>query len=147
VGLLFIASLRNIEDADDPAGIVRDYLAALAPGSWVWATQAWPAGVAQRPRLAHERPRADASEPATSPVGSAVRAVYRAGGVFAGALDSAQQAHAADGLAGAERQRGEVRPAGVPLTGVDHAGLNQFGAVEQRGDLFDRVVARARGPG
>jgi S-adenosyl methyltransferase len=35
VGLLFVASLHNIPDADDPAGIVRDYLAALAPGSYV----------------------------------------------------------------------------------------------------------------
>jgi SAM-dependent methyltransferase len=35
VGLLFIASLHNIVDADDPARIVRDYLAALAPGSYV----------------------------------------------------------------------------------------------------------------
>lgn len=35
VGLLFIASLHNIPDADDPAGIVRKYLAALAPGSYV----------------------------------------------------------------------------------------------------------------
>ncbi|MGH3264846.1 MAG: SAM-dependent methyltransferase, partial [Trebonia sp.] len=35
VGLLFIASLHNIPDADDPAGIVRRYLAALAPGSYV----------------------------------------------------------------------------------------------------------------
>jgi SAM-dependent methyltransferase len=35
VALLFIASLHNIPDADDPAGIVRNYLAALAPGSYV----------------------------------------------------------------------------------------------------------------
>lgn len=35
VGLLFIASLHNIPDADDPAGIVRKYLAALVPGSYV----------------------------------------------------------------------------------------------------------------
>jgi SAM-dependent methyltransferase len=35
VGLLFIASLHNIPDADDPAGIVRQYLAALAPGSYL----------------------------------------------------------------------------------------------------------------
>jgi SAM-dependent methyltransferase len=35
VGLLFIASLHNLVDADDPARIVRDYLAALAPGSYV----------------------------------------------------------------------------------------------------------------
>jgi SAM-dependent methyltransferase len=35
VGLLFIASLHNLVDDDDPAGIVRDYLAALAPGSYV----------------------------------------------------------------------------------------------------------------
>lgn len=34
-GLLFVASLHNIPDADDPAGIVRKYLAALAPGSHV----------------------------------------------------------------------------------------------------------------
>jgi SAM-dependent methyltransferase len=33
VGLLFVASLHNIPDADDPAGLVRQYLAALAPGS------------------------------------------------------------------------------------------------------------------
>jgi hypothetical protein len=35
VGLLFVASLHNIPDADDPAGIVARYLAALAPGSHV----------------------------------------------------------------------------------------------------------------
>jgi SAM-dependent methyltransferase len=35
VGLLFVASLHNLVDADDPAGIVRRYLAALAPGSYV----------------------------------------------------------------------------------------------------------------
>jgi SAM-dependent methyltransferase len=35
VGLLFIASLHNIVDADDPAGIVSAYLAALAPGSYL----------------------------------------------------------------------------------------------------------------
>jgi S-adenosyl methyltransferase len=35
VGLLFIAVLHNVEDADDPAGIADRYLAALAPGSYV----------------------------------------------------------------------------------------------------------------
>ncbi|HEY1627140.1 MAG TPA: SAM-dependent methyltransferase [Streptosporangiaceae bacterium] len=35
VGLLFIASLHNIPDEDDPAGIVARYLAVLAPGSYV----------------------------------------------------------------------------------------------------------------
>jgi len=35
VGLLFIASLHNIPDADDPAGLVARYLAALAPGSYL----------------------------------------------------------------------------------------------------------------
>lgn len=35
VALLFIASLHNIPDADDPAGIVSKYLAALAPGSYL----------------------------------------------------------------------------------------------------------------
>jgi SAM-dependent methyltransferase len=35
VGLLFIAVLHNIADADDPAGIAARYLAALAPGSYV----------------------------------------------------------------------------------------------------------------
>ena len=35
VGLLFVASLHNIPDADDPAGLVRKYLAALAPGSYL----------------------------------------------------------------------------------------------------------------
>jgi SAM-dependent methyltransferase len=33
VGLLFVASLHNIPDADDPAGVVARYLTALAPGS------------------------------------------------------------------------------------------------------------------
>ncbi len=33
VGLLFVACLHNIPDADDPAGIVARYQAALAPGS------------------------------------------------------------------------------------------------------------------
>jgi SAM-dependent methyltransferase len=35
VGLLFVASLHNIPDADDPAGLVARYLAALAPGSYL----------------------------------------------------------------------------------------------------------------
>ena len=35
VGLMFIASLHNLEDADDPAGVVRKYLAVMAPGSYV----------------------------------------------------------------------------------------------------------------
>jgi hypothetical protein len=35
VGLLFIAVLHNIVDADDPAGIAARYLDALAPGSYV----------------------------------------------------------------------------------------------------------------
>ena len=35
VGLLFVASLHNIPEADDPAGIVARYLAALAAGSYL----------------------------------------------------------------------------------------------------------------
>jgi hypothetical protein len=35
VGLLFIAVLHNIADADDPAGIAARYMDALAPGSYV----------------------------------------------------------------------------------------------------------------
>jgi hypothetical protein len=35
VGLLFVAVLHNIVDADDPAGIAARYMAALAPGSYV----------------------------------------------------------------------------------------------------------------
>ena len=35
VGLLFVACLHNIPDADDPAGIVAQYLSALAPGSYL----------------------------------------------------------------------------------------------------------------
>jgi hypothetical protein len=35
VGLLLVASLHNIPDADDPAGLVARYLAALAPGSYL----------------------------------------------------------------------------------------------------------------
>jgi SAM-dependent methyltransferase len=35
VGLLFIAVLHNLVDADDPSGIAARYLAALAPGSYV----------------------------------------------------------------------------------------------------------------
>jgi hypothetical protein len=35
VGLLFVAVLHNIGDADDPAGIAARYLASLAPGSYV----------------------------------------------------------------------------------------------------------------
>ena len=35
VGLLFVASLHNIPDDDDPAGIVARYLTALAPGSYL----------------------------------------------------------------------------------------------------------------
>jgi hypothetical protein len=33
VGLMFVASLHNIPDSGDPAGLVARYLAALAPGS------------------------------------------------------------------------------------------------------------------
>ena len=35
VGLLLVAVLHNIPDADDPAGIAARYMAALAPGSYV----------------------------------------------------------------------------------------------------------------
>ena len=35
VGLLFVACLHNIPDADDPAGLVARYLTALAPGSYL----------------------------------------------------------------------------------------------------------------
>jgi len=35
VGLLLVAVLHNIRDADDPAGIAARYMAALAPGSYV----------------------------------------------------------------------------------------------------------------
>lgn len=35
VGLLLIAVLHNIVDADDPAGIAARYMAALAPGSYL----------------------------------------------------------------------------------------------------------------
>ncbi|HTU72575.1 MAG TPA: SAM-dependent methyltransferase [Trebonia sp.] len=35
VGLLLVAVLHNISDADDPAGIAARYMAALAPGSYV----------------------------------------------------------------------------------------------------------------
>jgi hypothetical protein len=35
VGLLFVAVLHNLRDADDPAGIAARYMAALAPGSYV----------------------------------------------------------------------------------------------------------------
>ena len=35
VALLFIASLHNIPDQDDPAGLVARYLDALAPGSYL----------------------------------------------------------------------------------------------------------------
>ncbi len=35
VALMFVASLHNIPDADDPAGIVARYLAALEPGSYL----------------------------------------------------------------------------------------------------------------
>ena len=35
VGLLFVAVLHNVKDADDPAGIAARYMAALAPGSYV----------------------------------------------------------------------------------------------------------------
>jgi S-adenosyl methyltransferase len=35
VGLLFVASLHNIPDADDPAGLVARYLTALAAGSYL----------------------------------------------------------------------------------------------------------------
>jgi SAM-dependent methyltransferase len=35
VALMFVASLHNIPDADDPAGLVARYLAALAPGSYL----------------------------------------------------------------------------------------------------------------
>jgi hypothetical protein len=35
VGLMFMACLHNIQDADDPAGLVARYLTALAPGSYL----------------------------------------------------------------------------------------------------------------
>jgi len=35
VALMFVASLHNIPDADDPAGVVARYLAAFAPGSYL----------------------------------------------------------------------------------------------------------------
>jgi hypothetical protein len=35
VGLLFVAVLHNIADADDPAGIAARYMSVLAPGSYV----------------------------------------------------------------------------------------------------------------
>jgi S-adenosyl methyltransferase len=35
IGLLFVAVLHNIPDADDPAGIAARYMAELAPGSYV----------------------------------------------------------------------------------------------------------------
>ena len=35
VALLFVASLHNIPDRDDPAGLVARYLTALAPGSYL----------------------------------------------------------------------------------------------------------------
>ena len=35
VALMFVASLHNIPDSDDPADIVARYLAALAPGSYL----------------------------------------------------------------------------------------------------------------
>ena len=35
IGLLFVAVLHNIVDADDPAGIAARYMAELAPGSYV----------------------------------------------------------------------------------------------------------------
>jgi SAM-dependent methyltransferase len=35
VGLLFVGCLHHILDADDPAGVVARYLAALAPGSYL----------------------------------------------------------------------------------------------------------------
>jgi SAM-dependent methyltransferase len=35
VGLLFVGCLHHIVDADDPAGLVARYLAALAPGSYL----------------------------------------------------------------------------------------------------------------
>jgi hypothetical protein len=35
VGLLFVAVLHNLTDADDPAGTAARYLSALAPGSYV----------------------------------------------------------------------------------------------------------------
>ncbi|MBO0773202.1 MAG: SAM-dependent methyltransferase, partial [Actinobacteria bacterium] len=34
-GLLFVGCLHHIPDADDPAGVVARYLAALAPGSYL----------------------------------------------------------------------------------------------------------------
>ncbi|MDQ2813350.1 MAG: SAM-dependent methyltransferase [Actinomycetota bacterium] len=35
VGLLFVGCLHHIPDSDDPAGVVAQYLAALAPGSYL----------------------------------------------------------------------------------------------------------------
>jgi SAM-dependent methyltransferase len=35
VGLMFVACLHHLEDADDPAGVVRRYLDAMAPGSYL----------------------------------------------------------------------------------------------------------------
>jgi S-adenosyl methyltransferase len=35
VALMFLASLHNIPDSDDPAGLVARYLAAVAPGSYL----------------------------------------------------------------------------------------------------------------
>ena len=35
MGLLFVGCLHHIVDADDPAGLVARYLAALAPGSYL----------------------------------------------------------------------------------------------------------------
>lgn len=35
IGLLFVGCLHHIVDADDPAGLVARYLAALAPGSYL----------------------------------------------------------------------------------------------------------------
>jgi hypothetical protein len=35
VGLMFVAVLHNVVDADDPAVIAARYMAALAPGSYV----------------------------------------------------------------------------------------------------------------
>ena len=35
IGLLFVASLHHVLDADDPAGIVARYLGALVPGSFL----------------------------------------------------------------------------------------------------------------
>ena len=70
VGLLFIAVLHNIADADDPAGIAARYMEALAPGSYVVIshstdefaperTHAASAAAAERGAIWIPRPKAD----------------------------------------------------------------------------------------